>query len=98
MLVVNNKVGHSWEVAVCCFLGAFLTGSFLLRWWQTWRRRMPRSGMAAIAAGLALAGGLAAWHLPHYAARAEANDRAVLAEILAEPLCLASTAKAEKAP
>jgi hypothetical protein len=77
---------------MCCLIGAFLGGSFLLRGWQTWRWRIPRAGALAIAAGLALAGVLAAWHLPHYAARAETNERALLAEILAEPICRSATA------
>jgi hypothetical protein len=48
--------------------------------------------VAVLAAGLVLAGGLAVWHLPHYLSRAEANDRALLTEILAEPICRAGTA------
>lgn len=84
---------------MCCFIGALLAGSFLMRWWQAWRERLPRIGALALAAGLTLAGVLAAaYHLPHYTSRAEANERSVLAEILAEPLCLASTARAETVP
>ena len=77
---------------MCCFIGAFLAGGFLLRWWRAWRARLPRPSVAALAAGLVLAGGLAAWHLPHYLSRAEASDRSVLAEIFAEPICRAGTA------
>lgn len=69
-----------------------------MRWRQAWRGRLPRIGAVALAAGLALAGALGAFHLPHYLSRAEANERSVLAEILAEPLCLAATARAETAP
>ncbi len=83
---------------MCCFIGALLAGSFLVRWRQAWQGRLPRIGAVALAACLALAGTLGAFHLPHYLSRAEANDRSVLAEILAEPLCLAPTARAETAP
>jgi len=77
---------------MCCFIGAILAGSFLARWWRDRRTQMPRLGLVALAAGLALAGGLAAWHLPHYAARAATNERDLLAEIIAEPICRAGTA------
>jgi hypothetical protein len=83
---------------MCCFIGAFLAGGFLLRWWRAWRMRLPRHSVAAVAAGLVVAATLAAWHLPHYLSRAAANDRALLTEILAEPLCLTPTARAESAP
>lgn len=74
---------------MCCFIGAVLAGGR--------RMRLPPARVAAITAGLALAVALAAWHLPHYLSRAEANDRTVLAEILAEPLCIAPAARAESA-
>lgn len=47
---------------MCCFLAALLGGGFLVRWWQSWRGRLPRRG------------------------------RDLLAEIIAEPICRASTA------
>lgn len=81
---------------MCCFLAAFLGGGLLLKAWRSWRGRLPRPALAAPAAGLAvgvaIAGAFAAWHLPHYAARAETNDRGLLAEIAAEPICRAVTA------
>jgi len=77
---------------MCCFIGAFLAGGFLLRGWRAWRLRLARARVAALAAGVVLAGGLAAWHLPHYLSRAEASERDLLAEIIAEPICRASTA------
>jgi hypothetical protein len=80
------------EAGMCCFLGAFLAGGFLLRWWRSWRARLASARVAALAAGLVLAGAFAAWHLPHYVARAEASERDLLAEIIAEPICRASTA------
>jgi hypothetical protein len=43
--------------------------------------------LAAAALGPLL---LAAWHLDHYAARAQANERDLLAEILAAPICTGS--------
>jgi hypothetical protein len=44
--------------------------------------------LAAAAVGPLLSGG---WHLNHYAARAAANERALVAEFLAAPLCTGST-------
>jgi hypothetical protein len=41
--------------------------------------------LAAAALGPLL---LAAWHLDHFAARAQANERDLLAEILAAPICI----------
>ena len=40
--------------------------------------------LAATALGPLL---LAAWHIDHYAARAQANERDLLAEILTAPIC-----------
>jgi hypothetical protein len=50
------------------------------------RRARLAVTLAATAVPAALAV-LAAQHLGHYAARAEANDRSLLAEILAQPVC-----------
>jgi hypothetical protein len=92
MLLVNKYVEHRGEAKMCCFLAAFLGGGFLLKSWRSWRCRLQRRGLAALAAALAVAGAFAVWHLPHYLSRAEANDRALLTEILAEPICRAGTA------
>ena len=77
---------------MCCFLGAFLAEGLLLRGWRAWWLRLPRPRVAALAAGLVLAVGFAAWHLPHYLSRAAANERDLLAEIIAEPICRAPAA------
>lgn len=47
--------------------------------------RPPSMIAAVVASYVALA--LVLPHLDHYAARAHANDRTVLAEILAQPIC-----------
>lgn len=50
--------------------------------------RVTRRLQGALLGGLALGlTGFATWHLDHYAARAAANQRDLLAEIRAAPLC-----------
>ena len=74
---------------MCCFLAALLGGGFLVKGWRSWRGRLPRRGLALLALGLIVIGVFAAWHLPHYAARAATNERGLLAEIVAAPICRA---------
>lgn len=47
------------------------------------RRLAPALGVAALASVLTV-------HMPHYAARAASNERTLLAEIAAQPLCTGS--------
>ncbi|MBB6468995.1 hypothetical protein HNQ96_004882 [Aminobacter lissarensis] len=77
---------------MCCALGALIIAAI-----AAWRRLLSvTSGwhrgvcwVAAVAAALALGVGAAAaaQHFGHYAARAEINERTVLAEMLAQPIC-----------
>ncbi|MDR7220752.1 hypothetical protein [Aminobacter aminovorans] len=52
--------------------------------------------VAVVAAALALGVGAAAaaQHLSHYASRAETNQRSILAEMLAQPICSRKAANA----
>jgi hypothetical protein len=72
---------------ICCTLGAVAAATVAAR-----RHRRPSllrlaPAFALPVLSLALTG-LAAWHLDHYAARAAANQRTLIAEILAAPLCV----------
>ncbi|QCI68813.1 hypothetical protein [Phreatobacter stygius] len=66
------------------------------RWLQATRGWQPRLRWAAAfaAAAIVLAAGtaLATQHFDHYAARARISERSLLAEILAQPLCMGATA------
>ncbi len=74
---------------LCCLLSALMAGNLAV----AGRIAFARRGVIALAA-LALAGAAAvatapalAEHAGHYAARAAANDRSILEELMAEPLC-----------
>jgi len=81
---------------MCCAIAALLIATV-----AAWRRGLsaardwrPRARLVAgCAAGIVLAAGsaLAAQHLAHYAARADANGRALPAGILAQPICSAGS-------
>jgi hypothetical protein len=77
---------------LCCLFSALMAGNVALAG-QAGVSLFRRPGaVAAAALLLAAAGGIAvapavAEHAAHYAAQAEANDRSVLEEILAQPLC-----------
>ncbi|SEC30951.1 hypothetical protein SAMN05519104_1134 [Rhizobiales bacterium GAS188] len=78
---------------MCCALAALLIGA-LAAWrrWSAaaleWRPHLRRAA-ACVACAIALMTGiaLAAEHADHYAGRAEANGRSLLAEIWARPIC-----------
>jgi hypothetical protein len=82
---------------MCCALGALFIA--LITAWRTrfktvfgWRPRARAAVGFSTAAIVLIAGSaLAAEHFSHYVARAEANERGVLAEILAQPICSGST-------
>ena len=81
---------------MCCALAALLLAA-LAAWRRISRTAFdwrPRVRWVAAALALAIATGagsaLAAHHLSHYEARATANDRSLLAEIWAQPICSGS--------
>jgi hypothetical protein len=71
---------------ICCTLGAVAAATVAARRHQrpSLRRLAPAFALPVLSLILT---GLAAWHLDHYAARAAANQRTLVAEILAAPLC-----------
>jgi hypothetical protein len=77
---------------LCCLSSALMAGNMLAAGrigFGLLRRPSVAAAMALAgigALGIAVAPALAE-HAAHYAARAEANHRSVLAEILAAPLC-----------
>lgn len=83
---------------MCCLLTVAMAGNAAAAGGAGWRL-MRRPGLVAGAALLiAAAGGIAvapavAEHAGHYAARAEANHRSVLEELLAQPLCSGEAAR-----
>jgi hypothetical protein len=72
---------------ICCLTGLVVAGNVAAGGvaLRTPRWRMALLG-AMLVAGLAVAPAVAE-HAGHYAARAAANERSVLAELLAQPLC-----------
>ena len=81
---------------ICCLLTVAAAGNAAAAGGAGWRLMRAPGKAAAFAAGAVLliagAGGIAvapalAQHAGHYAARAEANHRSVVEEILAQPLC-----------
>jgi hypothetical protein len=61
---------------ICCSLASLLAA---LTGWRTLRALAPLTFLAAAL--------FAALHVDHYAARARLHDRALMAEILAQPFC-----------
>ena len=74
---------------ICCTFAALIASPLLV-----WRRGASLAFVAA-AAFLALAA-LSLAHAEHYLARASANDRTLLAEIAAAPLCTGSVSSTER--
>jgi hypothetical protein len=94
-LIVNRKVDsqvglqEASEEMLCCLTGALVAGNLAV----AGRMAFVRNGAIALA-GLAITGGIVvvaapafAEHAGHYAARAAANDRSILEELMAQPLC-----------
>ncbi len=77
---------------LCCLLSALAAGNLVVAG-KAGVGLVRRPGAAGAIVFLLVAGGgiavapSVAEHARHYAARAEANDRSVLEEILAQPLC-----------
>lgn len=84
---------------MCCALTALVFAVM-----ATWRRLLKAASgchrglrwFGAFAAALAVGVGTAAaaQHLGHYATRAETNQRGILAEMLAQPICSGNAASA----
>jgi hypothetical protein len=77
---------------LCCLFAALLTGNLAAAGRiAAGLVRRPTAGKAMVLAGLGVAGfalaPAAVAHVGHYAARAEAHQRSILEEILAQPLC-----------
>ena len=81
---------------MCCLLTMALAGNAVAAGGAGWGiLRRPRLAVGLVAGAVLLIGGASAIaiapavaeHAGHYAARAEANQRSVLEEILAQPLC-----------
>ena len=84
---------------LCCLLSALMAGNLAVAG-RLGVRLVKRPGVAAAlmlagvtAASIAIAPAVAE-HGAHYAARAGANHRSVLEEILAQPLCSGSRVQA----
>lgn len=76
----------------CCLIVALATGKLALAGrlgMQLFARpsAMAAAGMAVLLGGTALLAPAALAHAGHYAERAQAHDRSLLEEILAQPLC-----------
>lgn len=81
---------------LCCSLGAFVMATMPM--WRTWSRTWLKSALGYAPITTAAAFAIALWmfvaqHLDHYLERAQANDRSLLAEIMAQPLCTGAPAK-----
>jgi hypothetical protein len=78
------------NTVLCCLTGAVIAGNAAaaggLAVGAAHRRLLAGAVIGLAVAGLAIAPALAE-HAGHYADRAEANGRSVLAEILAQPVC-----------
>lgn len=75
---------------MCCSLGAFVMATMPMwrTWWRTWLKSTIGYAPAMTTATLAVAlWMLLVQHLDHYLDRAQANDRNLLAEIVAQPIC-----------
>lgn len=83
---------------MCCALGALFIAAFtawqtrlraLLDWLPRARKTRARktAAIGAMAVIVIAGSALAAQHFSHYVARAQANERGVLTEILAQPIC-----------
>lgn len=71
---------------MCCSLGAFVMATMPM--WRTWLRSTIGYAPTMTAAALAVVAWMfVAQHLTHYLERAQANDRSLLAEIMAQPIC-----------
>ncbi|MEQ8950346.1 hypothetical protein [Parvibaculum sp.] len=74
---------------LCCVAG--ITAALAVPvWWRRLLASFGRTGFAAVMVVPLVLAAFVAEHLMHYASRAEANERSILAEIAAAPLCTGS--------
>ena len=73
---------------LCCGIGAAAVVSAALSGKQVLRSRRLR--LAVFGGAAALLAAYSGAHLGHYLARAQANERTLLAEIMAQPICSGS--------
>ncbi len=81
---------------LCCLFAALSAGNLAVVARTAGRLAAERTGATVIAlaaglAGLAALSPFAIEHAGHYADRAAAHERSILAEILAQPLCSGKT-------
>jgi F0F1-type ATP synthase membrane subunit c/vacuolar-type H+-ATPase subunit K len=79
---------------LCCLTGALMVGNIAAAGRMAFVRNSAVALLGSVvASGIALATAPAvAEHAGHYAARAAANDRSILEELMAQPLCSGSNA------
>lgn len=74
---------------MCCGIGAVAIATAVMRR-RPWKPAGARSSLAAtlavVAASIALLA-VGAQHFGHYVGRARANERSLVAEIMAQPIC-----------
>lgn len=71
---------------LCCVAGIAAVLAVPV-WWRRLLVRFGRTGFAAVMVAPLVFAAFVAERLTHYAARAETNERSILAEIAAAPLC-----------
>lgn len=80
---------------LCCGIGVMaIAATVMCR--KRWRAAVPRASLAGTAAAMAASitlSVLGAQHLGHYVERARANERSLLAEIMAQPICTGNRAR-----
>lgn len=75
---------------LCCGIGALAAASAV---WSGKRAVRSRLLPVAVLGGVSLAfAALATAHLGHYVTRAQANERTLLAEVMAQPICTGAVA------
>jgi hypothetical protein len=78
---------------LCCLTGALIAGNIAAAGRAAFLRRgaIALGGLAMTGAVVIATGPALAEHAGHYAARASANDRSILEELMAQPLCSGAT-------
>lgn len=71
---------------LCCMVGMAAALAVPV-WWRRLLVSFGRTGLAVVMVVPLVLAFFVAGHFTHYAARAEANDRSLFAEIAAAPIC-----------